>query len=227
MIKYHILGDLYMYKENPDAWDNSLRLTADILDLCDVEYKIYGGVLLGWMRNGAIIPHDNDIDFAIISSEANKLECVVKEMAKRGFELNPYSKGNHTKIMSFGDELPYSPGLRHRHQLRVINNGKETVINSGYRTAVFVVNHVKIEMNVFYKVEDNYYWVVYDPPSHSIATWTMPAHHFNNYETFNYKGREYKIPKDPMGCIYCAYGKDSWSKTPGPSHLHHYKIPQK
>ena len=50
---------------------------------------IEAGTLLGYEREGAILAHDIDMDFAMMSpKDSNKLETIIDFLSKRNFVLN-------------------------------------------------------------------------------------------------------------------------------------------
>ncbi|MBF0153677.1 MAG: LicD family protein [Magnetococcales bacterium] len=48
---------------------------------------LWGGVLLGWMREGRILPWDRDADFLIFDSERHLLPELISRLEAAGFEL--------------------------------------------------------------------------------------------------------------------------------------------
>lgn len=68
---------------------------ADLRDLHDVlehtslngHYWVWGGLLLGWAREGAILAHDNDdADFGVTDADFHRLVSAVQEITKAGFK---------------------------------------------------------------------------------------------------------------------------------------------
>jgi hypothetical protein len=73
------------------------RFAADLRDLHDAleatelrgHYWVWGGLLLGWARNGAILPHDSlDADFAVADSDFQRLVSAVPAIIKAGFRCD-------------------------------------------------------------------------------------------------------------------------------------------
>jgi hypothetical protein len=71
-------------------------LAADLRDLHDVlertnldgHYWVWAGLLLGWAREGAILPHDNDADFGVTDADFHRLVSAVPEITKAGFRCD-------------------------------------------------------------------------------------------------------------------------------------------
>jgi hypothetical protein len=73
------------------------RFAADLRDIHDViertelhgHYRVTGGLLLGWAREGAILPHDSlDADFAVNDQDIHRLVRAVPEIVKAGFSCD-------------------------------------------------------------------------------------------------------------------------------------------
>ena len=205
-------GNMYNFGEKPMQFKKALYTMDSILKKAKIDYCIYGGVLLGWIREGKPIPWDDDIDISIKDHDAQKLELVVEEMANLGFDINPYKNGPN-KIMCLGDKL-HNTKTGAIRRLRVIEKGKEIIIDSGYHNCFFRPFGIKIEINVFYKVGTNYYWVVENIKAATTTSWTLPAIHIDNLSSFLYDGVNYPIPSQPEKVLELCYG-DTW------------KIPQK
>ena len=93
------------------AWRNKLRdvekargalwAAADFLEAADIRYSLCFGTLLGAYRDGDIIPHDTDIDVAILGAgEVRKFnEAVARgDLLKYGFQ-----KDRNTAAAIYGD----------------------------------------------------------------------------------------------------------------------------
>jgi hypothetical protein len=68
-----------------------LRDLHDALERTDLggHYWVWSGLLLGWARDGAILPHDSlDADFAVTDDDFHRLAAAVPEIAKAGFRCD-------------------------------------------------------------------------------------------------------------------------------------------
>jgi lipopolysaccharide cholinephosphotransferase len=75
-----LLGD--RKKHLPRIHTSLRRLLQDFRDICDkhgIEYWADGGTLLGAVRSGGIIPHDDDIDVCITPEGMSALREAVKK----------------------------------------------------------------------------------------------------------------------------------------------------
>jgi hypothetical protein len=105
----------------------SLRRLNDALQNTDLNgrYWIWGGVLLGWAREGAIMPHDCfDADFAVADSDFDRLVGAVPAIIGAGFRCDRRfvnSNGQVTELtfirhgarFDFFRFFPVADGLRY------------------------------------------------------------------------------------------------------------------
>ena len=74
------------------------RLLSDFQDVCDkhnIEYWADGGTLLGAIRSGGIIPHDDDIDVSLTSDAMSALRQAVKDSKNLRVQMAPLAWGVH------------------------------------------------------------------------------------------------------------------------------------
>ena len=72
-------------KLNDDEIDllyDIVYITDKILNENNIRYTIEGGTLLGAIRNGGMILHDNDADFDVLESDIDRILNLEKEFAK-------------------------------------------------------------------------------------------------------------------------------------------------
>ena len=68
--------------ENRDCHKRIVELLSVVDDVCKqygIKYSLHGGTLLGAVRNGRLIPWDDDADISMMRSEINKLIKIEKE----------------------------------------------------------------------------------------------------------------------------------------------------
>lgn len=74
-----------------------LRIVSEILDKYDMKCWLYGGTLLGAIRNNDFISGDGDIDL-VYCGDANDFYLAENDLLQRGYLLDVYY--NHVKILS-------------------------------------------------------------------------------------------------------------------------------
>jgi phosphorylcholine metabolism protein LicD len=81
--------DFVAGKERIESLTRNLALFFDALERGGIaqRYWVIGGLLLGWAREGGVMPHDaDDADFGILESDRAALLAAVPELVKAGFE---------------------------------------------------------------------------------------------------------------------------------------------
>jgi len=73
--------------DEADLLYDIVEVTTQLLEKHKVRYMIDGGTLLGAVRNGGLIPHDNDADFVILESDLERTLSLESEFAKYGLVL--------------------------------------------------------------------------------------------------------------------------------------------
>lgn len=103
------------------------------LAACDAEHVIAYGTLLGWHREGRLLPHDRDVDFATLAGNYAKLRAAGARLPA-GFSLHDTSHRHHgpklyvefegweADIYFFADE----PDGRLRSTEKSLNPGETT-----------------------------------------------------------------------------------------------------
>lgn len=92
-----------------DQLYNIVQITAQILEETQIKYTIQGGTLLGAVRNGGLIPHDNDADFDVLETDLPKIR-ELKSLFER-HELVLVEVPGWGMQVSYNDSLELAPGL--------------------------------------------------------------------------------------------------------------------
>jgi phosphorylcholine metabolism protein LicD len=69
-------------QEESDLLYDIVEITDNILNKYKIKYIISGGTLLGSIRHGGFIPHDNDSDFDVLEIDLDKIRSLSDEFAK-------------------------------------------------------------------------------------------------------------------------------------------------
>lgn len=86
----------------PGALETLSAVSAQLLRQ-EIPAFVSDGTLLGLVRDGRLIPHDNDLDFVVLGIRHHKI--IRNIMAKDGFKLASLSRlGSHIYHMSFFNE---------------------------------------------------------------------------------------------------------------------------
>lgn len=98
----------HSYKPTPDLpsqRDNLDRFKA-VLDRHDLPFFLVFGTCLGIVRDGDLIPHDQDADVAIYFEDAPRFYKAMEDLAQEGFELIDVCKwGAKFSVLRNGDYI--------------------------------------------------------------------------------------------------------------------------
>lgn len=88
------------------AWlfAHDLRRLHDVLADTDLagRYWVWGGLLLGWAREGRLLRHDlRDADFGVLTEDVPRLEAAVRALDKAGFGLVTRRLANDGRFIFF------------------------------------------------------------------------------------------------------------------------------
>ena len=150
-----------------------------------ISYCLDGGTLLGVIREGRLLPWDDDLDFFVPSESAAAIKKLRLRLLFMGCKLRiRYAK------QAVG---PIPKGAPRIFKIVTIRRHK------GHR--------VVIDLIVKYADDQNFHWLVGKPPVHK----KVPRKYYDTYETVDYMGREYPIPSDVENYLECRYG--NWRVT--------------
>jgi len=167
--------------------EKMLHDVTAIFELLGVDYWLEGGTLLGIIREQRLLPWDNDMDISMFDTDKAKLFLIVPLLLLRGYRL---TFQNHQ-----ADLGPFKRG-----QLKIIKVRSFT-------------RHLKkgpVTLDIFVKrrVENDCFWVV---GIKKRALKSTPAHFTTSLGKWQFKNKEYLIPKDYDAYLSYRYG--DW-KTP-------------
>lgn len=160
------------------------------------------GTLLGYVRDGRIIPHDGDIDLAVDYNFWNKV--ILKEVQKSGIILfkNP-NLFTDKRLLKFVGEEKFKKPTQAKLRYPYIQNGKEM--------------QIKICVEIYHEgvgeYEDNmYFW----PTPKPNWIFEIPKDYMIPQKPVSFYGSECYIPVNYEDNLDFMYGK-TW-KTPNPEY---------
>ena len=105
IISDYLCFSTYKFKKN-------LKLLNDVLATTELsdKYFLWGGLLLGWAREGRILPWDTDADFFYSSKDRDKFLISVDCLIQAGFKLKERfinNEGRITEYVFFKDDIKF------------------------------------------------------------------------------------------------------------------------
>jgi len=82
------------------------HLVRDLLELHDLladtelagRYWVWSGMLLGWAREGKLLAHDRDADFALLAEDLPRLLRAAPELRRVGFQIHQQFRNNKGQV---------------------------------------------------------------------------------------------------------------------------------
>ena len=206
----------------------ALRQVKEVLDTHDVEYWLDYGTLLGAVRDGKIIPWDNDIDLGMWKKNKEKLPFVLNDLNLKGFKIYcgefiiAFRKNNFLICLDLYD-LTDGKAIR---ESQIVKNFVGEI--TGYLNWVIsawdhksVCEGASIVTKFLHKIlfvirntslKSFNFWNHAMRKLHRKVTYTLvfevPSHYFKNRSTIKYYGMEFKVPAPMEDYLAYRYGKD-------------------
>jgi phosphorylcholine metabolism protein LicD len=172
--------------KNLKVAEQMLKDVTDIFDKHGVRYWLDFGTLLGIVREGRILPWDDDMDISIFEEDRQKVHDVVMPEIKK-LNYRTYSRYHHIEdheVLKKGDFRAFR--------------------TRNYRWRFFR-GYVKIDIFVMYKKEDYHYWYeLYN-------VHRLPSNLIEEFDTIEFNGKMYTKPK--LHDEYLTYHYGDW-RTP-------------
>jgi phosphorylcholine metabolism protein LicD len=160
--------------------EKMLEDVTRILEKHNVRYWLDFGTLLGIVREGRILPWDDDMDISIFEEDRQKVHDIVMPEIKR-LNYRTYSR-------------------MHEIDDNILKNGDfRTFKVRNYRWRFFK-GYVKIDIFVMYKKDDYIYWREFNKRHR------LPLSLVQEFDTIEFNGKEYTKPKKTDEYLTYHYG---------------------
>ena len=161
--------------------EKMLKDVTEIFEKHNVRYWLDFGTLLGIVREGRILPWDDDMDISIFEEDRQKVhDIVLPEIKKLNYRI--YSRYHHIvddDVLKEGDFRAFR------------------VRDCRWK---FFRGYVKIDIFVMYKKDDDYYWYELDN-KHKI-----PSSLIEEFDQIEFNSKLYTKPKDHDKFLTYHYG---------------------
>ena len=192
----------YGSNKSPKTIMDALETIKELFDKHGIFFWLEAGSLLGAVRDGRVIPGDDDGDISFWFKDFTKILKLKKEFKKRGYRLiSPASKF----------EILDSESNTHQVCLFAAE------IKGDYVIKVKFTHHLNwlliwlFHKNIF--CFDYLLWkLVYALKLYTDAWVRCPAYMLGDFATISYYGKDYRIPEYSVNYLAFKYG-DDW-RTP-------------
>lgn len=163
---------------NADASFRNALAVKQVFDDLGIRFCLSHGTILGVLRDGDVIAHDDDVDLALFSEDRPKLEPARRRLRALGFFVP--DEGDPTRPIE-----PHGPNA-----------------NMPYYDFVAIRDGEKIEGWIFDQIGDFY---IYDQTRDGL---TIPRRHLDTFSEIPWRGVLFKAPHDVDGYLDLMYGKN-------------------
>lgn len=183
-------GDARLVGDTAEKALKMLDQVTRILEKNDVKYSLDCGTLLGIVREGRLLPWDNDVDLCVPASEVDKLKKCMLPLWLRGYRVR----------MSYTYEATPQMGYRQPRLLKLRN--RKRLVHRGENL---------IDIFIKYDGGDGFHYLMVGGSLEKYILQRTPSQYINDLTEVEFNGKCYPIPRDYDG--YLAYRYGDW-KTP-------------
>lgn len=203
-----------------------LKHLKRVLDTNDIIYWIDCGTLLGAVRDGKIIPWDEDIDIGVWKNEFSKLTKSLEKLPENihywhkeqsanvffkdcNVSIMVYDRKNYCALHSYYIECNYITGVIHSMVKLLEYEGNAIVVSRNIPipiTKIIAKFFSKIPLKIRLKlvpILENFH-----EKHSSKAIVSVPARYFKNLSTINFYGMEFNVPSPVEEYLEFRYGED-------------------
>lgn len=219
-----------------EKWVKALYEVKQALDNADIEYWLDQGTLLGAVREGKFIQHDNDIDLDTWSNYADNVKIACRELRKKGFKIyfNEYEEfvrtekegcviyvewyhlKNDKAIKKWIVSVNSIGGfLKHFNWTPIpplLGNEKKLNNRAPFLTKIFL----RIVYSLPSLLKKRLLKIIWAINKKKIGckyvTLSVPSDYFTNLQTIEFYGMKFKVPVRTKEYLRYRYG-ENW-KTP-------------
>jgi phosphorylcholine metabolism protein LicD len=179
-----------------------LSLIVDILNKNKIHFWMYGGALLGYVRNKELIPWDRDVDLFVWEKDYSKIFKIKNEFKKLGFkflirESTVMLKWSDKNITIGKYKLEGDYAIREK---LVTKNRIGNIIYFG-----FLVKAVKYNMKHTYRFLK---WLSFKLDGCYQIKQIVPSKFYLDLKEIDFFGVNLRVPKDTKAYLEYTYGND-------------------
>jgi hypothetical protein len=179
-----------------------LAIIVNILNQHKINFWMYGGALLGYVRNGDLISWDRDIDLFVWKDDYQKVRMLKKEIEKKGFKY--LFKERTTRLVWDSKEITIGYyELKGDYAIRtklVTNNKFGNMIYFGLLSRT-----IKFNMKKTYRFLR---WFLLKSKACYEVRQIVPAHFYLELKEINLFNIILKVPAETEEYLEYTFGKD-------------------
>jgi hypothetical protein len=165
-------------------YERARRLLLDAIDIFNeagLPYTLDAGTLLGLVREGDLIPWDNDLDMMLPAPSLPQLRQLFWKFRRRGWGVSrTYTMDFASEAWQVGD--PRVVKIRRRHLL------------------LFGAGSTLLDITIIRKHGDYYWWEM------AKRTCRIQASYFDSHDFIDFAGRRVRVPHDYEHYLEHTYG---------------------
>jgi hypothetical protein len=163
-------------KMNFEGADKDLKEVKEVYDKFGVKFWLFGGTLLGAIREKNYISGDDDMDCGMYFEDNNKIVNILEELTRRrGFKC-------------------------------MVGSHMQTGVKSYKYFSFKIIRNQLIDMLCFIKIGDKRVYMHGGMPNEMVAVWWNDSKFFDKLDVVNFRGTKYYIPSSVEEGLSLWYG---------------------
>jgi len=182
------------------------RIIVDTLNENRINFWMYGGALLGYVRDGDLIPWDRDLDLFVWKKDYPKVLALRKIFEKKGFRV--LQKETSVALYWGKQEITIA---RYKLEGDIATIRDRLITKNKLGNMIYFGLLVKAVQYKLKRTLRFLRWVLLKTNCCYSVTQIVPAHFYLNLKKIDFFGLPLKVPKETKGYLEYTFGKD-WRK---------------
>lgn len=161
---------------------NMLIKVTGIMEKAQIPYVLEAGTLLGIIREGRLLPWDDDVDLTITKQNESKLLAIITKIRLSGYKVSV---------------------KKYKKDLKYFDRGEIRIIKVKHLTFPFFKTDVTLDIFVKKLIGDEYYWTV---GVKKPVLKSVPKRFYEKLTEIEFRNKHYSVPEDYEGYLTEHYG---------------------